>query len=493
MAQQLTPLKIGNLGVYGLIRPAEVDDSLIPDGAVTESINFHFDRKGAATVRPGLTALGSTVRHGWPATGLHNAQSGTAVVVFSDTSSASVYAYSGGAWVANLNEGTANAKVRFVDFGSYTIMVNFCGSIRFWGAGENGPSYWKYTGNPINAQHLYNNGQLVTPTLAEVFKSRVYLSGDTGIAGNASRLYFSSVISTAGVITWSPTINWVDLNPGDGEGITSIKRYSLEMLVFKPNYIYRFRVSSADPDPLIKVGTRSHESVVEGNRGLYFHHDSGFYSYTGGYPNGISRPISDFVDAIPYSQYANIAGWNDQDHIYWSIGNVTISEDGQSETFKNVVLRYTESSQTWTIYSLPAAVKRGISYNNGTTLTRIVGLDNGVVATFGSGTTDLGEPIKYRMRTKWVDFGSIEFSKILQEVVAVCDKAQASELRYQVDDDPEWHTVGQIKTLVNFYKSLNHRFHRIRFKVAGMSRDEAPVFRSISITKGIVEGLIKED
>ena len=76
-----TPLRIGSF-VNGVIRESSVDSSLLPDGAVTESKNWQFDRLGAATVRTGLTAVSSTVLTSRPCVGLHNAQGGTALVVF---------------------------------------------------------------------------------------------------------------------------------------------------------------------------------------------------------------------------------------------------------------------------------------------------------------------------------------------------------------------------------------------------------------------------
>lgn len=490
MAQSLEPKKISNLGVYGVIRPAEVDDSLIPDGAVTESVNFHFDRKGAATVRSGLTALGSTVLTARPAIGLHNAQAGTALVVFSNGGSSALYSYNGSAWSMSLEGNTASIKVRFVDFGSYTIAINFIqntySSMRFWNAGSS--RHWHFTGNPINPQNMWGRNC----QLGEVYKNRIYLSGDTSGDGNASRLYFSSVISSAGNITWTPTTDFVDINPGDGENITALKRFSLEILIFKPNFIYRFRTSSTDPDPLIKIGTRSQESVVEGKKGLYFHHDAGFFKYAGNYPIEISRPISDIVSAIPFSQFANIVSWNDSDHIYWSVGNLTVTEAGLSDTWKNVVLRYTESSEIWTIYSLASDVRRGMIYINNSVYSQVVADDNGIVSTFDSGKTDLGEMIKYKIRTKWYNWEEVAARKVIQELVVICEKAQAMDIMYQVDEDTAWQTIGQLKKMINFFDNLSIRFHRIRFKITGTSRSESPIFLGIDIVKGINEGLIKE-
>lgn len=491
MSEPLKPKEIRNLGTYGVIREASVDSNLIPDGAVMDVQNFHFDRIGASAVRPGLAALGSTVLTARPAVGLHNAQQGTAIAVFANGASAAIYTFSAGAWALSLDGGTATVGVRFVDFGSYTIALNFMyntyTSMRFWNAGSS--RHWHHTGNPINPQNMWGYAN----QFGEVYKSRIYLAGDTSREGNSSRLYFSSVISSLGNITWLPTEDFVDINPGDGEGITALKRYSLQLLVYKPNYIYRFRTSGVDPDPLIKVGTRSQESVVEGKKGVYFHHDSGFYRYSDQSPVEISRPIADIVEAIPFSQYSQIVAWNDQDHIYWSIGNITVNEFKENVTYKNCVIRYTESSELWTIYSYANDIRRGTTYNSGTTLTRIVGTDHGVVATHNSSNLDLGEPIKYRLRTKWYDWGATSTSKVIQEIVAICEKAQGSELMYKTDENLEWKNIGQMKKLSNFFGKLNVRFNRIRFQVTGVSRSEPPVFLGLEVVKGLNEGLTKQD
>jgi len=490
MAKPLEPQKINNLGIYGLIRPAEVDDGLIPDGAVTEAVNVHFDRKGAVTVRPGIAALGSTVFAGKPAFGIHNVQQSTAVVVLSNGSTSAIYSYgtssAAGAWAMTLDGGTSSIRFRFVDFGSYSIALNFnydtYTSMRFW---DGGTRIWQHTGNPINPHNMWGRSN----QLGEVFKSRVYLGGDVSREGNKSRLYFSSVISSTGIITWSPTVDYVDINPGDGEGMTGLKRFSGQLLIFKPNYIYQFNTSGVDPDPLIKIGTRSQESVVEGKRGIYFHHDTGFFRYTGGFPTEISRAISDFVTAIPYSQFDDIVGWNDGDHIYWSVGNLSISEATETTTIKNCVLRYTESSDVWTVYSYASNPTAGMTFNNQTSVSRLVGLDNGVVATHNSGTTDLGEPIKFRMRTKWMEFGSIAETKAIEELVAVCEKAQATDIMYQIDEKPRWEKIGTLTQMVNFFDKQDIQFNRIRFLITGTARQEAPVFREIQIVKGVNKGI----
>jgi len=485
-AKALQPQEVRRLGIYGVIRETEVDDYSIPDEAVTEAINVHFDRKGAVTLRPGITTLGSSIAIGYPCWGLHNTQNGTMIAVFSEGGSSRIYAYGGSSWASNLTNGTANVKIRFVNFAGRTIVLNWgtatnmYSSMQFWANNENNAT-WVSTGNPINPQNIWSNG--IYPKYGEVYKSRVYICGDPSYP---SRLWWSSVISSSGNITWDPSTDYVDINPDDGENFTGLKRFSLELLVFKPNYIYRFRTSEVDPDPLIKIGTRSNESIIEGKRGLYFHHDSGFYRYSGSYPQEISRPISDIVKAISFSSYSNICSWKDEDHIYWSVGDITIN----GSTWSNVICRYTESSEIWTVYSYANNIKLASDYNSGSALSRVVGLDNGVVATFDSGTSDLGEPIKYRLITKWYEWDGVENQKIIQRLISVCEKAQGSKLMYQVDGESKWETIGQLKKFLTDFDNQQIKFHRIRFKLTGISSVEAFVWLGLKIVKGINEGIV---
>lgn len=492
MATPLNRKSIRNIGIYGLIRQAEVDDSLIPDGAVTEVQNFHFDRKGAATLRQGLTRIDTTVTTTdvYSCVGLFNSQSSALVAAFTGGGSSRIYWFDG-SWLTGLTGGTASVPVRFVDFASYTIIMNFSvgasnsyTSMQVYPTRAESTSYFATTHSYINPQNMWG----YNPRFGEVYKSRVYLAGDVRYP---SRLFFSSVISSAGKITWTPATDFVDINPGDGEDCTGLKRYSLELLFFKPNYIYRYRTTGIDPDPLIRVGTRSQESIIEGKRGIYFHHDTGFYRYSGGYPEDVSRPISDFVSAIPFSQYANVTAWKDNDHIYFSVGNLTLAETYGNVSYKNVVLRYTESSEVWTVYSYARDIRRASPYVTNSSSSIAVGTDNGAVAQFNVGNTDLMEPIAYRLVTKWYDLEGIENRKMIQKLVSVCEKARGAHLMYQIDDDQSWKEIGEMTKYLNYWDPLDIRFHRIRFKVSGVSNSEALIFQEIIIHQGINEGFVK--
>lgn len=479
--QKLPPQSIRNIGVRGLIRQSSVDDGLIPNEAVTEVVNLNFDRIGGVQSRPGLTAIGATVSAGNPCLGMHNIQSNTAIVAF--VASGSVTIYERQATWAQIGKGVGAGKVRFIDFANRTIM---------FGGAENsiqvfaGSNFSSAGGSPINADDLwYVNGTTAAayarPQYGEVYKSRVYFSGDNNYVPFNSRVWFSSVISSSGVITWEPSADYVDINPADGEAITALKRFSLELLIFKPNYIYRFRTTSVDPDPLIRIGTRSQESIIEGKRGMYFHHDTGFYRYSGGYPEEISRPVDDIVKAITFANYDDIAAWKDGDHIYWSIGDVTVSEPAGSTTYTSAVLRYTESSDIWTLYSYPTRINLGGPFVTGSSQSIMVGLNTGVVAEFNKGVSDISEPIKYRMTTKWYEWG-IELRKEINIMLALCEKGQGAQLMYQVDDYNDWVTISpSLGSFLTWYTKNSKKFNRIRFKLTGVTSNESLVFLGIEI------------
>jgi hypothetical protein len=458
-------IEIKGLGIYGVIRQAEVSDDLIPDGAVVEAVNVNFDRKGAVQLRPGITNLGGTVQVGGACYGIFNAVFSTSstyrpLVAMTEGGSQSIYLYQSGSWSVSLDGDTQSLKTRFTTFNDFVFRVNGTDNMRVWSGGGT----WIATGGQMNPDDMAS----YDTKYIENFKSRVYVAGDLSYP---YRLYYSSVISSTGLIDWTPTTDYVDIV--DGEEITALKRYATELLVFKPNYIYRFNTSGVDPDPMIKVGTRSQESIVEGKNGIYFHHYTGFWKYSGSMPTEISRAISDLIPLI--STQTDIFGWKDSDHIYWSVGDLTV----EGESWPDVTLRYTESSDLWTVYSYGKTMRMGTDYYNGSTVTQIIGSDNGHVYTLNSGNSDDGTAIGYWFITKWLEFGNSGVKKVIKDIDCYYDKALKAKILYQIDDEDSWKELGQV---IRDYDQLNIKFYRIRFKIRGISSEEAWIFRKLAIT-----------
>jgi hypothetical protein len=460
-----------------------VSDYLLPDGAVTTAKNVHFDILGKVTLRPGVTLINAQVSDTYPCLGLYYFKSSTAAYsqllsVFSDGTNNDVYYKNGASWDKTREDDDKDLKTRFTTFLDQVIKVNGTQTAVAWdGNGAWGQAIG-VTANCLNLDDM----DAFKGNLIENFKQRVYMAGN---ATNPSRLFFSWVVSSAPHIEWDPATDYVDINPNDGDKITALKKYALDLIVFKQNFMYRYRgVSGVDPEPLIKLGTYSHESVVEAKNGLYFHHPSGIYLYNGGYPQEISRPVSDFIDAIPSTYYSTISAWTDPDHVYYSIGDVTVN----GVAWTNVVLRYTISSEVWTVYSYASEMRRGTTWDNGTNEVRVVGDDDGNVLTLDSGATDNGTGIQYELVTKFYELGAMTEIKSINTLSAICEKAQSTMLAWQVDDKTAWNTMGQLRKYVTLFKDQNIKGHRIRFKLFGSSSITAFIFEGLEFLEVKNEG-----
>ena len=474
------PLRDFASGVY---RSSEVSEHMRPANSVELAVNCHFDAKGAITGRLGYANLGDQIVDNKNILGLYNFRdAGTgsnnqALAVVSDGTNNDIYYNNSGTWTKSLQDDTKDLKTRFATFSDLVIRVNGTDAAKSWDG--NTGNAWATTGGNLDV------GDAPLGNLVDVYKSRLY------IGNNTDRLFYSGIPNSSGVVAWDTTTDFVDINPNDGANFTALKRYGLELLVFKSNYIYRWRgVIGTDPDPLINIGTHSQESVVETKAGIMYHNPKGIFVYAGGYPNEISRPISDFIDNVSSSEYANIAAWEDGDHVYFSVGNVTID----SVTFTNVILCYTISSQVWTIYSTNDRMLIGVPHITGTTEDRIVGGDDGRVYTWNSGNDDGGTAISYQLVTGYYELGVIAASTTtVNKLATIVSKAQGMKIAFQVDDEVKWHPIGQLRKYITIFGSDKVKISgsRVRFKLLGITSSEPWIFEGIEILRGVRQGVIK--
>ncbi len=478
--------KINNF-LNGIIRESAVSDDLMPEGAVREAINVNFDVRGSIQGRPGMTAINGQIVAGKPCLGIHDCLFSTTaynkfLVVMSDGTNNDIYYKNGVNWTKTLEDDTKDLKTRFITFLDRVIRVNGTEIAKAWDGNAATWSQWAGTGaGDLNLDDMDS----YKCNLIESFKLRVYMAGDSN---KPDRLYFSTIVSNDRYITWDPTTDWIDINPNDGDNITAIKRFALDLLIFKKNFLYRYRgIANVDPEPLIPIGTYSNESVVSTKAGVFFFHNTGVYLYTGSYPQEISLPINDIIQAVSYANYSNVVGWADNDNVYFSIGDITV----EGKLIANAVIRYTISSQVWTVYSMGSEIKWAGSYNTGSAITQVVGDDNGYILTFNNGTTDNTAPIYYSMITKWYSIESISNTFVMRKFSSVCDKAQGSKLQCQVDTkENRWETLGELKKFFNIHNK-EVTGHRVRFKLSGSSKVEPFIFRGIDILEGMDLGVIE--
>ena len=460
----------------GLITEGSVSEDKMPANALTESLNFHFDRLGSATLRKGTTLLGNAL--GNSCLGLYE---------FRDSGSGSnnqvmqvngtvLYYLSAGTWTSKRTGLTASAKARFTTFLDFVWMVNGVDATAIW------------DGNPSDS-FVTNGNASGAPIGAfiENYRSRVWIAGNPTYP---DRLYFSSLPSavTTPIVTWNTDVstgNWIDISPSDGENITCIKRTMLSLLVFKNNHIYRvYSISETEPDPKINLGTYSAESVVETKDGIYFHHPIGFYKYNylrHGSVQELSKPIQDIVDNITAANYSKIAGWTDGDHIYWSVGSVTI----RGVTFNNLVVRYTVSSKAWTHYTYPNQMLFSSSYNDGSTLYKLVGDSTGNILKMNTGKTDNGTPIAYSAVHHWENFdGLLSTQKTISALLVAHDGGTGSNVSYQIAGDVanDWtKSIGQLKQFDTGFKSFIIKATKMRVRLSGQSSGEPFVYKGFEV------------
>lgn len=460
----------------GMIRESAVDSPLSPPDSVELSLNLNNDTIGAMKLRKGMTSLGSNISAS-PVLGLGNYRNnaGTAYKALAKVGTA-LYHYGGSSWASIRTSLVSGSKMRFTNFVDYTFMVN--------GSGSNGDDIKTYDGSTIGTTNV---ASLPKGDFIENYRSRIWVADNS-----VDKLYYSDVVTTSNTITGGTS--FIQISPADGEKITGLKRTARALLVFKENHIYRvFNINSTDPDPTINRGTYSHDSIIEGKDGLYYHHPTGFYRYVdGGQQEEISRPIIDIIQAIPRSYYGNVSGWTDDDHLYWSVGNISLG----GITFSNVVCVRTISTESWSIYSTGSEIRSAGTYDNGTTIYNLVGDDVGNVLQWGVGTTDNGTPIFYDLQTHWLYLSQIKTTtKSFTDLATFHENAQGGNLSYQINTDlpNKWRPIGSLAKDLIQINSVNAKdFTRIRFRFSGSSSGSPFTFRGWELLNLLILGETKK-
>lgn len=456
----------------GLMTEGAVSESQMPLDAVTESLNFKFNKIGAARLRDGTTLLGNQISAGTNILGLYEfrdsgAGTNNQIIAVNGTV---VYYLSSGTWTSKRTGLTSGSKARFTTFLDSVWMVNGTEATAIW-SGATGDSFVT-TGNASSAP---------TGKFIERFRNRVWISGNTTYP---DRLYYSSLPDSSLVITWAG--DYVDISPADGENITGKIRTKSALLVFKNNHIYRvYSVTETEADPKINVGTYSNESIVEAKDGVYFHHPTGFYKYADGGVQEISKPITDIVKNITVANYSKVCGWleTNGDNIVWAVGDVTI--DGT--TYANLEVRYTISTETWTHYSKPTQALVASRYNDGTTLFQLFGDEDGNIQKVDVGITDNGTPISYSLIHRWytVD-GSSATRKDITKMLFVHNKGAGGNIAWQNEDSisNDWKPLLQLGKQNTGRNNAGVRGKKCRFRLSGTSTGEPFDYLGFEILEG---------
>ncbi len=488
MAQELNTNK--NIKIpyptEGMIRSAQLNDTVTPESSVQLSLNMNFDRVGAWQTRPGAQTLYSTRTGSITSFGTLNVQATATRKLFSQVGT-DISVWTGTVW-SSVRTTTVTTKARFSQFLNRVWMVN---------------------GNGGDVPKTSNGGAFDTTDVPATFPKADFIqAGFDGrvwvVDSSKDILYYTDIVqSTNGTsyvspLTFSLTTNFIStFSPQDGESVTGLFRVPRALLLFKQNHIYRvYSATNVDPYPAYNVGTYSQESIVQAKDGLYFHHSSGFYKFNyDGQPTEISKRIIDVVKAIPRANYGNVVGiYDGYDAVKWSIGACTI----EGTAYTNLQMRYTISTQIWTIYDFPGNdITALVNFDDGTNIYQTVGTAQGRVGQLDSGNDDFGIAIPYDFVDRFRSFMDM-YSK-LKEISGVSVLSQnggGAQLQYQTDKSGP-NVWTDIDTLTEDYASLfpnaktEQDFNIIRFRIKGQTSGTPIVFTGIEILSILDKGFAK--
>ena len=442
----------------GVIRSAQLSDTVCPENSVQLAINMNFDTIGAITTRLGMNTY-ATARAGQIISlGVLNIQGGVKRLFSQVDKNISVW--NGATWTSVRTVTTAN-KARYSQWLNHLYMVNGVDALQCSDGGN-----FAATSGFVPATTMP-----VGDFIQAGFDGRIWIASKTNDA-----LYYSDIVQFAPPSTYTLTYtatNYIQsFSPQDGESITGLFRVPKALLVFKQNHIYRvYSASNVDPYPAYNVGTYSQESIVQAKDGIYFHHSSGFYKFNyDGQPTEISRRIIDFVKAIPRTAYDNIVGiYDGYDAVKWSIGPVTV----EGVTYANCQMRYSISTQVWTIYDYAStAITALIRYDNGTTIEQVAGTSTGLIGKLDSGYTDFSTPIYFELIDRWRSYTDMySASKSISGIMVMTENAGGALLQYQTEKSPVdvWQDIDTVADKYDalFPNASTDDFNNCRLRLRG--------------------------
>jgi len=473
MATTLKNIKIP-YPTEGVIRSTQLNDTVCPENSVQIAVNMNFDTIGAIKTRLGIEQYMNI--------GVANIQAFGTIAVPA-TSTYGVFAQ----WGLNIRYFTNGSGSTIVRSMPGTLKARFSQYLNY---------VWMCNGYNGSAIQTSNGGAFGTTLVPANFPKGDYIQagfeGRVWVADKSTdTLYYTDIVQftppTTYALTFDINTNYIsNLSPQDGETITGLVRVPRALLVFKQNHIYRvYGAYSVDSYPAYNVGTYSQESVITTKDGIYFHHSSGFYKFTyDGQPTEISRRVIDFVKAIPRANYENIVGIYDGfDAVKWSVGSVTV----EGVTYSSCMMRYTISTQVWTIYDYEGTtISSLINFDNGTTIRQLVGTSTGLVGSLDTGYTDFSRSIYYEMIDRWRSYTDMySKAKSISGIMVMAENGAGAQLQYQTEKSGV-NVWTDIDTLTENYNSLfsnanTDDFNNLRFRLKGYSKGEQMKFYGIEL------------
>ena len=413
----------------------KVSSDITIASSVPFSMNLLFEKVlGEAVSREGTNIVGTQLESSKSCLGLYQ---------HLDTTSANNKLFAGFnttiydvlAGAVNLTGLTADADANFATFLNTTLMLNGVEARSYTAAGG-----WVSTGGVLNIDGIPAGAKYPIE-----FKDRVYCAV-------TDRIYYTNT-PTGGSVSWSAAGSGsIQAEQEDGGGtLQALNKVPGYLMIYKQRSLKRWNFDSTFPEDLINIGTQSHKSVVRARgKNYFFYGPNGFYETNGGYPKLISRPIQRIIEGIASSFYSRVNGWSDNDSVYWSVGDITVDFDrGYTETYNNVVLRFTIDTQQWAPLQYAHEFRALHQYITGNDTLVAGGDTNGQVIRLNTGNSDYGGiPIKYILQSPEFDFSNREkFKTITEKIFVHSDRTIGAEIQRRLDYG-NWESFGTLNDIV---------------------------------------------
>lgn len=474
----------------GVIMEGVLSHFVSPKTAISYAENMHNDTIGMMTSRRPFVSRQTVTALPTSCT-LYQTPSGGIISVWNQGGDFKYQNFDGSGGVVPYNTILSiGNKTRFETILGYLCMTTVSGQ----------PKYFDASGAPTAFGTSFP--ALGTIDLISFYGGYIWCS-DSSNANIANRVYYSDVLPSTFPASVTGGSLYLTVNARNGDRITGFASTQNLLYVFCHNSIFRISSpTSIDNSPIAQVGTFSQESIVRTKAGFFFFHPSGIYQLTeGGTPKEISIKIRDIINAIPNTNHGSVFGWSDDDHVYFSIGK---GLQGY-QVNKSYILRYTISTQVWTIYStLSFLPKCGVSGNFASSATIdsysidvypanfIMGVDLSDTGAVGSNyyggtfnnfipstensslSSDWGSiPISVDVQSNWLNFGIEEHAKRANGLFISSENATGLKVAYQIDNDlPDvWREIGSVSEdyVTSFNSWQSNNFHRIKFRVYGQT------------------------
>lgn len=469
----------------GVIMEGVLSHYVSPKTSISYAENMHNDTVGVMTTRRPFVSRVTPTAEPLSCTLFQN-PSASGLVVWHDNVTLKYNSIFGGSNVDITTVALSSIqKTRYE-----TVLGHLC-----FTTGTGQPAYWD--GATVAATRFGTSLPNTLFNLISFYGGYLWFAADTEIN---NRVYYTDTLPSSFPVgvTGAGATQYLTINAPSGDRVTGFASTQNLLYVFCHNSIFRVSSpTSIDNSPIANVGVFTQESIVRTKVGFFFFHPSGVYQLTeGGIPKEISIKIRDIIQSVPVANQNSIFGWSDEDHIYFSLGKGLRGY----QVNKSYTIRYTISTQVWTIYStlgfipvcasdrlfssvtassedyFPTNFVFGTALDTTGAKTSI--LYGGTLNVFTPSTensvlsSDWGSiPIPVEFQTNWMNFDMETHAKRASGLFIPSENATGLKVAYQVDSDlPNvWREIGTIgsKFITAFDSWQSEQFNRIKFRVYG--------------------------